>query len=643
MTDKKLCKIHFVPSGIEADVPAGTTVLEAAQQVGISINSICGGDGVCGKCKVQVVQGKVDSPPTMLLSRDEVRREFVLACQAKLVEGDVVINVPEESRLEGGQIVLDRDAERLADMGGRYPAETRFALDPLVKKFYLELEPPTIDSNLADHERLYQAIRQSEKRFALQTGFAVLRALPVVLRESDWKVTATVACRGDIGELVQVEPGDTSARNYGVAVDVGTTTVVAHLVDMNTSKTVHTEATYNSQIKFGEDYIRRIMYAAENDALELLQKILVDDVNDLITTLVQHSEISLNDIAAVMCSGNTAMIHFLLGLDPSLIRKDPYIPVANFIPPIRAAQVGIRINARGLLFVLPSVAAYVGSDITSGVLVLGLDESEETCAFIDVGTNGEVVIGNKDWMVCCSASAGPAFEGSGVKNGMRASAGAIERLDITDDYQVRYSTIGAEPPRGICGSGLIDCIAALRKAGIVDRTGRFSTEIPSEKLRHGDEDAEFVLVPAGETATDSDIVITQADILNLMRSKGAVYAAVSTLLDSVSLSAADLSRLYLAGGFGNYLDVNNAITVGMLPDMPRDRVVFVGNTSVAGAKTALVSMEAYQRSADVASSMTYFDLMSNPRYMDEFISSNFLPHTDIEKFPSVEKALRRIQ
>ncbi len=643
MLVKDQCKIHFVPSGLEADVPAGTTVLEAAQGLGVAINSICGGDGICGKCKVQVVQGKVDTPPTMLLSRDEVQRNYVLACQAKLVEGDVVINVPQESRLAGGQILLDRDAERLADMGGAYPAESRFRLDPLVKKFYLELDPPTIDNNLADHERVYQAIRRSEKRFALQTGFAALKALPGTLRQADWKVTATVACRGDIGELVQVEPGDTSSRNYGVAVDVGTTTVVAHLVDMTTSRTVHTEATYNSQIKFGEDYIRRIMYAVENDALELLQSILVDDINDLITTLVQHSGVSLNDITAVMCSGNTAMIHFLLGLDPSLIRKDPYIPVANFIPPIRAAQVGIRINSRGLLFVLPSVAAYVGSDITAGVLVLRLNESDETCAFIDVGTNGEVVIGNKDWMVCCSASAGPAFEGSGVKNGMRASAGAIERLEIADDYKVLYSTIGDEPPRGICGSGLIDCIAALRKAGAVDRTGRFVADMPPEKLRREDDEAQFILVPAGKTATDSEIVITQADVMNLMRSKGAVYAAISTLLDSVSLSAADLSHLYLAGGFGNYLDVNNAIIVGMLPDMPRERVVFVGNTSVAGAKTSLLSIEAFQQSAAIASSMTYFDLMGNPSYMDEFISANFLPHTDIEKFPSVEKVLRRVE
>jgi uncharacterized 2Fe-2S/4Fe-4S cluster protein (DUF4445 family) len=643
MTPKQQCKIHFVPSGLEVEAPAGTTILEAAQEAGIMINSICGGDGICGKCKVQVVEGKVDSPPTMLLSRDEVQRNYLLACQAKLVDGDVVVSIPEESRLGSGQILLDRDAERLADLGAGYPAGSRFRLDPLVKKFYLALEPPTIDNNLADHERVYQAIRQSEKRFALQTGFAALRALPGILREAGWKVTATVACRGDIGELVQIEPGDTSSRNYGVAIDVGTTTVVAHLTDMTTSKTVHTEATYNSQIKFGEDYIRRIMYAAENDALEVLQKTIIDDINDLITTLVQHSEISLNDITAVMCSGNTAMVHFLLGLDPSPIRKDPYIPVANFIPPIRAAQVGIRINARGLLFVLPSVAAYVGSDITAGVVVLGLNESEETCAFIDVGTNGEVVIGNKDWMVCCSASAGPAFEGSGVKNGMRASAGAIERLDIADDYEVTYSTIGGEPPRGICGSGLIDCIAALRRAGIVDRTGRFATDLPPDRLRQGEDEMEFVLVPAGQTATDSDIVITQADIMNLMRSKGAVYAAISTLLESVSLSADDLSHLYLAGGFGNYLDVNNAIIVGMLPDMPRDKVVFVGNTSVAGAKTALLSIEAYQKSTEVASSMTYFDLMANPRYMDEFISANFLPHTDIEKFPSVEEVLGRVK
>ena len=495
-----------------------------------------------------------------------------------------------------------------------------------------------MDSPLGGHERLYQAIRAHEPDASLQTGFAVLRDLSRVLTEGDYDVTATVGRRGATTEVVQVEPNDTSADDFGLAIDIGTTTLVVQLIDLVKAHIVDSEAKYNSQMKYGEDYIHRIMYASEHNALDEMQGLIVDDLNELIELLVRRNDIHLHDITCAACAGNTAMTHFLIGLDPSGIRREPYVPVANFVPPLRAAQVGLRINPRGLLYTLPNVAAYVGADITAGAVAIRLDEQDELCLFIDVGTNGEVVLGNKDWMVCCSASAGPAFEGVGVEYGMRAARGAIERVHISPKCEIKVETIGNRQPRGICGSGLLDLLAEMFRAGVLGRNGRFQGACAATHLVEKDGGYQFVLVPRDQSAVDDDIVITQADVSNLIRSKAAIYAAISVLVKTVGVEMDAIQHIYLAGGFGNYLDVRSAITLGMLPDVPAERVHFVGNTAIAGARAALLSREALDRIEGVARMMTYIDLMANPKYMDEFVSANFIPHTDVEKFPSVPPA-----
>ena len=419
--------------------------------------------------------------------------------------------------------------------------------------------------------------------------------------------------------------------------DVGTTTIVIQLVDLNTCRTVDAEARYNSQMQYGEDYIARIMYAREHNAFELMQTTVVGDINKLINVLVGRNKVDLHDIVGVICSGNTAMIHFLLGLDATRIQRTPYVPSANQVPPIRAAQVGIRINGRGLLYTLPSVGAYVGSDITAGVMAVRFDHIDDLSLYVDIGTNGEVVLGKDEWLVCCSASAGPAFEGSGVRHGMRASRGAIERLTISPEGVSEFTTIGGLPARGLCGSGLLDALAELLRAGILDRRGDLRRDAPN--VREGQDGLEFVIAERDRTRLETDLVLTQADIRNLMRSKAAIYAAVRTLLDSLDLATDAIRQVFLAGGFGNYLDVRNAITIGMLPDLPAERIHFVGNGSVTGAKMALVSEEAMATAVRLASRMTYFDLMQNARFMDEFVAANFLPHTHVEQFPSVLKEL----
>jgi len=634
MSDKPaLCRVRFLPDERAAEVERGETILAAAQKAGIYISSLCGGDGICGKCRVILRSGQIHSKPTTLLDRDEIRENYILACQST-VQGDLEVEIPPETRLEEGRILGDEDAERFGMLslieGKGFPHA------PVVRKYHLELEPPTMESPLAGHERLYQAINSREPEAKLQTGFAVLRDLNRVLTKADYNLTATIGRRGATTEVVQVEPGDTSADNLGLAIDIGTTTLVVQLIDLVTARIIGSEAKYNSQMKYGEDYIRRIMYALEENALGEMQRLITDDLNDLIELLVRRNKIHLHDITVAVCAGNTAMVHFFIGLDPSGIRREPYVPVANFIPPLRAAQVGLRINPRGLLYTLPSVAAYVGADITAGAVAIRLDELAELCLFIDVGTNGEVVLGNKDWMVCCSASAGPAFEGVGVEYGMRAARGAIERVHISPECDVQVETIGNRQPRGICGSGLLDLLAEMFRAGVLGRNGRFQGSCAAERLVEKDGNYEFVVVPKEQSAVDDDIVVTQADVSNLIRSKAAIYAAMSILVKSVGVETDAIRDIYLAGGFGNYLDIRNAITLGMLPDVPPERVHFVGNAAIAGARAALLSEEALKRIEKVARMMTYIDLMANPKYMDEFVSANFIPHTDVEKFPSVK-------
>jgi uncharacterized 2Fe-2S/4Fe-4S cluster protein (DUF4445 family) len=646
---KKKCIVRFEPSGLKAEVQSGTILLEAAHKAGIYLSSICGGDGYCGKCKVIIDDGQFQSRPTTLLTPDEIRQNVVLACQTTVLS-DVIVTVPESHILETSQILMDSNTHRFSELAGEVRAGV-FEFDPLVQKIFVEMSPPTVQDHTADHERLYLAIREQIDAPIMQTGLRILQKLPRLLTACGYKATVTIGRRDQTTEVIEVEAGNHCDRNFAVAVDLGTTTVVAHLVDLTKATTIDNEATYNSQINFGEDYIRRIIYAEENDAFDEMQNSIVHDVNELIVTLAARQRVDLQQITTVICTGNTAMVHFLLNLDPTRIRREPYVASAGFVPPIRAAEVGIQINKRGLLYCLPSVAAYIGSDIVAGVLTTRIFTKKGISLFADIGTNGEVVLGNRDWLVCASSSAGPAFEGSGVKHGMRAAAGAIERLNILNDGSIEYKTIANSHPVGICGSGLLDTLAELFTKGIIDRTGRFNPVINYEprvkhgakylapsstggsQLTEGDEGLQFQLVPA--TNEHNEVVITQADIDNLVRSKAGVFAAIRILMESTQTKPQDLDAIYLAGGFGNFLNVRQAVTIGMLPDVPAEKIHFVGNTSIAGAKTALLSRKALKAAEKIANSMTYFDLMSHPGYMEEFIRAKFLPHTDLSLFTSV--------
>ncbi len=629
-------KVKFHPMEESVEVERGVTLQAAAKAAGVELASICGGDGICGRCRVIVKNGNIDAAPTTLLNRDEVQRGYALACQTKVL-GDVEVEVPPETLAEEGQILIDIDAQRFRALYQEEQVSFRHA--PLVQKLYLELPPPTLQDNLGDEQRLYREIRRRREIPIMQTGLKVLQALPKLARRHHWKVTATLGRRGGTVEVLQIEGGDASENNYGIAVDVGTSTVVAHLLDLKTGRTMDAEAMYNSQRAYGEEVTRRILYA-ERGGLDQLQKTVVNDINNLITALVSRNKIAQHDCLAVLCAGNTTMTHLLLGLDPSSIRRDPYVSSSTAPPPVRAVEVGIQINPRGLLYCLPAIGGWVGGDVTAGILATGLYESEDIVMLIDVGTNGEIVIGNRDWMVACSASAGPAFEGSGVKCGMKASRGAIERVQILPDGHLIYKTVGNAKPKGICGSGLIDLIAGLSATGLVDRSGTLHPEA-SPRIRERDGLWEFVVVPAQRTGTGKEIVITQADIENLLSAKAAIYAGAHILIKALDLDFTDIDRVLLAGGFGNYLEREKAVALGLIPDLPLEKIRFVGNTAIIGAKLALLCQEALEKSYEIAKSVTYYDLISFTNYYEEFLAAKFLPHTELERFPSVQKSWGR--
>ncbi len=633
--NKKLCSVQFLPSGMKVDVPIGTTILEAARTAGVFVDGLCGGDGVCGKCRVIVRRGLVRGGTTDFLTRDQIREGFILACEAK-VEGNLLVEVPAESELPARTTEADIAEQRLSDVAAleRQPEK----IDPLVRKYCIEIKPPTLEDCRSDLDRLKHTMQTLDGAQECQMGLKVIRQLPEVMRNPGHTVTVTAAYRGVLSEITEVVAGDNSRPNLAVAVDVGTTSVVANLVELSTGKTLGTAARYNSQAVYGGDVLRRIQWCSEQpDGLSQLHSMVVDDINVLIRGLLEKARLSQNYITLVVAAGNTTIMHTLLGVNPEWIRREPYVGVTYQPPPFRAAELGITIHPRGLLYCLPSVSSFVGADITAGVLAVGLHESVEPRMLIDIGTNGEIVIGNKDWMVCASASAGPAFEGAETRDGMRATRGAIDHIHGWNAGQsLSFSTVGNEAPCGLCGTAFVDLLAQLLRLNVMDKTGRLNMDNWRPRLRLGPDDVpEFVVVKAGEKGAPRDLVITQSDIANLLRTKAAVYAASKVLLKSLGLTMSDLKEILVAGAFGNFLDLENAVFIGLLPDVPGKKMRFVGNSSLQGAKMVALSRERYKESQRIASSMTYFELSTEPTFMEAFSSACFFPHTNIEEFPSV--------
>jgi len=631
--------VTFRPHGAVARVPAGATLLDAAADAGVQIDAPCGGQGRCGRCKVRV-EGPVVQRPHGHLSRAETEAGVVLACQT-LADGDVAVTVPpprERRQRPRGHAVAQPEA---------LPLSCDWRQDPAVRTFAVDIEPPSLLDNTSDFDRLRRALGQQHGIKELRAELPILRRLSHDLRAAAWKVNVTLEMRDWVygtylpPRLIRVYPSAFGQRSMGLAVDLGTTSVVVYLVDFTTARVVDTASAYNKQISCGDDVISRIVYAQRPGGLGRLQRLAVETINELLMELQERNRIELYEIHEVAVAGNTTMTHLLLGLDPRYLRQEPYIPTVSVPPKLVAGELGLRTNALARVHGMPAIGSYVGGDITAGVISSGMFATDKLTVFIDIGTNGEMVLGNKDWLVACACSAGPAFEGGGVGCGMRATAGAVEDVWIDSrTLEPTFRTVDAAPPRGICGSGLIDLVAELFTTGVVDKGGRFDRSLATPRVRETEFGREYVLVWGDESADGLDIAVSEADVNSLLRAKAAVYAGIATLCRGVGVDLADVEQFLIGGAFGEYIDVEKGIRIGLLPDLPAQRFSFLGNTSAMGAYTALLCVNMRHEVLDVAAKMTYLELSADNTFMDEYTSALFLPHTDIEAFPTVARLLR---
>ena len=650
--------VTFLPAGVKVEVESGTDLLTAAGKANIEIKAPCGGDGTCGKCAIHLRSGKAKARRESHLAARLMEKGFNLACQTLVQDEDLVVEIPKTSAMSKHQVLVDSNpvnagmSEALSNyllnvwqlkellLEKQESPLNGYSLQPLCRRIRLTLPAANLQDNRDDLNRLTMVLRKETICTDINVPLAIIRDLGESLRADNFKVTVLLSEVGSKAEVIAVEPGHSYRPLYGIAVDIGTTTVAAYLLDLEKGRVVDTAGTHNRQARFGDDVISRIVYAVdETDGLKTIHQAIIDTVNNLVSDiLVKHRAIKENDIRVIMTAGNTTMAHLFLGINPKFIRLEPYIPTANFFPVVKAQELGLRVNPDAPVFSYPSVASYVGGDIVSGTLFTDMGKEDAPISLlIDIGTNGEMVLGAGDWLVTCSCSAGPAFEGSGITFGMRAMYGAIERMEIDPQtYEVSYTTINNGRAIGICGSGLIDCLAKLRRTGIIDRAGKFQTSLPSDRMRIGEAGPEFVLVWQHDSDLDRDIIISEADVKNLLRAKGAVFAGIRTMLSVVGFELDSIENIYVAGGFGNYLNIPDAIAIGLLPDIPVQKYKYVGNTSAKGACMALLSQEAWAEANNLASKLTYIELSVGNLFMDEFVSSLFIPHTDLTLFPNVD-------
>lgn len=643
-----MLRVKFVPQNREIVVENGENLLEVARKAEIFIDAPCNGNGVCGKCKVKVLEGKIDTEKSRHIKDEEWNEGYVLACNSKVIE-DVVIEIPSNaSSAMHGMKIEDLSGKReheIFEKSKQKLTENGMEFKTYVKKDFIKLDPPTLDDNISDFERIKRHLRNHLGYSQVFCRLPMLRKISQLLREADFEVTITHIPRGE-GKttIINMEMGSTINRLYGVALDIGTTSVAACLVDLYGGTLVGKASSGNAQIKYGADVINRIIYSTKGNGLEELNNAIINEtINPLLRKMYKDSGISKDEVVSFIAAGNTTMSHLFLGIYPDYLRMEPYIPAFVRPPFIKASELGIAVNPETFIYLVPSVASYVGGDITAGALASGIWASDENILFIDLGTNGEIVFGNKEFLMTCACSAGPAFEGGEISCGMRAAGGAIEEVKIErDTYEPKISVIGNEKPAGICGSGIIDLICEMMLSGLIDRRGKLVKGLGTSRVRFDEHRiGEYVIVFKEEYKLEKDIAITEVDIDNFIRAKAAIYSGVNTLLSGLGMDFTMIDKIYIAGGIGNSLDIGNSIKIGMLPDIEQDKISYIGNSSLMGCYLTLMSEDARHKLEEVANHMTYVELSVEPGYMDEFVSACFLPHTDIEKFPSVEQLLRR--
>ncbi|MDD1767302.1 MAG: ASKHA domain-containing protein [Methanomassiliicoccales archaeon] len=611
-----MAKIHFEPAGRIIDISdERITVAEAAERASVPLDSVCGGRGTCGRCRVIVTSedALITEEDRKAIDPRDLDRGVRLACRMK-ADHDLVVEIPTEFA-RSSQIILEDSAIDIE-------------IKPRIRWIPLRVPPPSLDFQVGDFERLSKVLEDRLGTKSLLASLPIMNSLNELLR-IEGEVTAIL--RGN--ELIGMIPPKPKER-YGMAIDVGTTTVVAYLMDLESGKEVAVKSAMNPQIGYGDDVVSRITFAMERrNGTSVLQSLIVSCINDLIDGCCAATCVSRNDIYEIVAVGNTAMHHMLFGLTTSGLAFSPYVPVISDPVEFKAKEIGIDIAPEGYVHSLPNVAGFVGADHVAVLLASHIWESVEPRLVIDIGTNGEISLGDSERIVCASCAAGPAFEGASLKFGMRGTEGAIDHVSISKDYTVKYTTIGGTPPRGLCGSGAVDAISEMSKTGVIDRTGRImeELEIPGIRVRNGE--SEFVIAAEKESAINEPITITQDDVVQIQYAKAAMYAGACILMDSLGINASRLNAIMLAGAFGNYLSPESARTIGLIPEVPLQRVIGIGNAAGAGAKMALLNEDFRERAREILRKVEYIELAAHSGFEELFYRALYIPNYDTSSFP----------
>jgi len=605
MIQKKL-EVVYRPFDKATRVPPGTTLFSAAHWIGLPIDSTCGGRGTCGKCKVQVLEGgaEITIADRKQLRPSELEAGWRLSCQAKVYE-DTTVTVPELLRVP-----------KAATMG----VNRLVLLDPNVRKVFVELTEPDLEDQRSDIERLRDAL--TAEGFDMKADLRVLRTLPALLRGAEFKVTAVLG--GD--QLIAVEAGDTREESYGVAFDLGTTTVVGTLMNLRTGMAEAVRSTLNGQAPFGADVISRISHGMQGDEAKAeLREAIQRTMNTVLQELYESAGVARERVYETVVVGNATMLHLLLGIDATPISMMPFTPAFREPLYLTAREVGLDIHPGGYVQTLPVIGAYVGADIVAGVVATGLAREDKLRVFVDVGTNGEIVLGSVKRVLCTAAPAGPAFEGSQIRCGMRATDGAIEGVTLSD--RVELQVIGGDiPPKGICGSGLVDTVAQLRLVGLLDAGGKMRSreEVPEHPLS----DRLITIEGVRAFLLAENVYLSQRDVRELQFGKGSIATGIKVLMDVMGVTVADLDEVLLGGSFGSYLNPESAKIIGLVPPVDVDRILSVGNTAGEGAKMSLLSFRERQIAFELPDKIEYVELSGRSDFNDSFIS--------VLQFPELE-------
>lgn len=612
----KEIKITFQPSGRAVYVLPGTVLLEAAEQAGYILETPCGGAGKCGKCQVRVASGHCEPSPTErdVLGGVRFDQGWRLACQCRAV-GPMTVEVPDSSLFQSNVQILDSGVGEPVEIKSRIRRQT------------VQLDPPSRDDATPDLERLLGALGP------MAVDLPVLRSLPGALRQSGFQITSTIMDN----RLVDVESGEVQGAMYGIAFDIGTTTLVGTLVDLATGTDVALASLVNPQTSFGDDVVTRIKRCREDkEGLQQLHESVLGAVNTIVGKLLKQSGVERRRVYEVVFAGNTTMQEILCGVDPSALGEMPFVPTFRAPITARASDLAVEINPSGDVHVFPNIGGFVGGDTVAGIVATRLDRRPETSLLVDVGTNGEIVLAHQGRMIATSVAAGPAFEGARIVAGMRAAHGAIEKV-IVAEGDIRINVIGNAKPAGICGSGLIDAAAEMLRLGVLDSTGRIlgPDEYPADlppaiRARVREQNGQFSFMLAEKSASGSPLCLYQKDIRELQLANAAIRAGINILLAQEGLKASDLGSILLAGAFGNFIRRNNARRIGMLPQVPCDRIRFVGNTSSFGAKRVLLSSSEEAYAVEIMKKTVHVDLSLSPKFQDEFSESMMFPEGDLD-------------